>query len=489
MITRANQSQIGGARLVLALSTVILSLTACFLVPPATSANARREPNPEALKESAKSEYKARRQSLMQRVKDGLIVVLGARMEDETDIETFRQKNNLMYLTGVEAPNAFLILVPEGLIPGKPGQEILFVPSRDPSQEMWTGPQIGPGDEGRQAYGVDEVAPSENFYSRLFQILTTPPFKGRLPGQQFQPKIYVNLQAAVTAMTTREREFMDVILRTTAYVPLFNLSPELNELRKIKSASEVELIQKAVDITAEGMRAASTTIKPGVYEYEVQAEIEATFMRHGAERTSFASIIGSGFNSTVIHYNRNKKKIEAGDLVVVDIGAENKYYTGDLSRTFPASGKFTPRQREIYQLVLDTQRAVEKAFVPNQTTIGQLQMAAVEFMKASPLRDKEGNPLDKYFLHGVGHWLGMEVHDVGDYSKPIPVGAVFTIEPGIYIQFEKIGVRIEDNYLVTGDGLVKLSRRLPSDPAEVEKMMSPATTSMAEKQPKAKQPE
>jgi len=172
----------------------------------------------------------------------------------------------------------------------------------------------------------------------------------------------------------------------------------------------------------------------------------------------------------VLHYNENHKMIDPGDLVVVDVGAEYSYYTADLTRTYPASGKFTDRQREVYQLVLDAQKAAEKAYKPD-VTIADLQRAAVEVMKASPVKDKQGNTLEKYFIHGLGHWLGMDVHDIGDYSKPIPVGAVFTIEPGIYIPEEKLGVRIEDNYMATETGLVKLSAKIPSEASDVERVM------------------
>jgi Xaa-Pro aminopeptidase len=183
--------------------------------------------------------------------------------------------------------------------------------------------------------------------------------------------------------------------------------------------------------------------------------------------------VGSGIYSTVLHYNENRRKIESGDLIVVDIGAEYSYYTADITRTYPAAGKFTPRQREIYQLVLEAQRACEKAFKPGETSIGQLQQVAIGVMKASPVRDKQGKTLERYFTHGLGHWLGMDVHDVGSYGK-IPVGAVFTIEPGIYIPDEQLGVRIEDDYLATDKGLIKLSSKIPSDPDAIEALVSRA---------------
>jgi Xaa-Pro aminopeptidase len=314
-------------------------------------------------------------------------------------------------------------------------------------------------------------------------LLTAPPFKSEDRRAQNIAKLYTIVPRGQTASITRENEFVEMIRRAVPQVNVADISPVIDELRKFKSPVEIELLQKAIDITGEAQRDASQQIGPGAYEYEVQGALEYAFTRNGAERPGFPSIVGSGINSTILHYMENRKKIEAGDLVVVDIGAEYGYYTADITRTYPASGKFTPRQREVYQLVLDSQRAAEKAFKPGETSLRQLQQAATEVMRASLVRDKKGNTLERYFIHGLGHWLGMDVHDVGDYSKGLPAGSVITIEPGIYIQEEKLGVRIEDDYLVTETGLVKLSAKIPSDPAEIERLVSgkrqtaPATTS------------
>src|SRR4030095_13405867 len=236
-------------------------------------------------------------------------------------------------------------------------------------------------------------------------------------------------------------------------------------------AAELELLQKAVDISLAGHRELVNAIKAGAYEYEAQAALEAAWTRLGAERPGYPSIVGSGINGTILHYNENRRRMEAGELVVVDAAAEYSYYTADITRTYPASGKFTPRQREIYQLVLDAQRAAEKAFVPGKSSLSDLQRAAREAMTTSRLRDKDGNTLERYFIHGLGHWIGMDVHDVGTYGV-LPAGSVFTIEPGIYLPDEGFGVRIEDDYLVTDKGLIKMSAKLPSEPGDIERLMS-----------------
>ncbi|HET9529884.1 MAG TPA: Xaa-Pro peptidase family protein, partial [Blastocatellia bacterium] len=424
-------------------SLAVFAMAAVFLFAPLFAGGARAVSN-EMLAGQRKGEYRARRLALMRQIKDGIVVLVGAREEDFGEVGRFRQKNDFMYLTGVEVPASYLMLVPGGVVEGKSAQEVLFLPPRNPSHERWTGPKVGPGPEAQQRFGIEEVASSESFRGRLSEILNTASASAKPPA-----KLYTIVPRGSTAQLTREHLFIETIKRESPQVQIVDVSSHLAEMRKVKSQAELALLQKAIDITGEAQRDTAATIRPGVFEYEVQAALEYAFARNGAERPGFPSIVGSGFYSTVLHYNENRKKIEAGDLVVVDIGAEYSYYTADITRTYPASGKFTERQRQIYQLVLAAQRAAEAAFKPGESTIGQLNRAAVQVMKSSPLRDKAGNTLDRYFIHGLGHWLGMDVHDVGDYGKPIPAGAVFTIEPGIYIPDEKLGVRIEDDYLAT----------------------------------------
>ncbi|MEN3333479.1 MAG: Xaa-Pro aminopeptidase [Blastocatellia bacterium] len=413
-----------------------------------------------------KAEYRARRQQLMSHIKDGVVVMLGAREDEFGEVGRFRQKNDFMYLAGVETPAAFVVLVPAGLIGDRAAQETLFIPARNRFQEKWTGPQIGPGAEGQAAFGFQEVADN----AKLNEVLNGV-FKST--GGKLAAKLYTIVAQGTTADIQRETSFVAALRQNYPGIQIVDVAPIIAEMRKVKSAAEIALLQKAIDITGEAQRDAAAQIRPGAFEYEVQAALEAAFTRNGSERPGFPSIVGSGFYSTVLHYDQNHKKIDAGDTVVVDIGAEFSYYTADITRTYPASGKFTPRQREIYQLVLDAQRAAERAFKPGQT-IAQLHRVAVETIKGSPLRDKEGNTLERYFIHGLGHWLGMDVHDVGNYTN-LPAGAVFTIEPGIYIPEEKLGVRIEDDYLVTEKGLVKLSRAIPSEPDEIERIMQSHT--------------
>lgn len=413
-----------------------------------------------------KSEYRARRQNLLSQIKDGIVVMVGAREEDFGEIDRFRQRNDFMYLTGVPTPAAYLIFVPPGVIPGMEQRETVFIPERNVAREQWTGVQVGPGAEGERIFGLQEVAASIAFKDRLGQLLNQA-----AGDEKTLPKIYTVVPTGAGSELSRESRFVEMLRQSYPKNAVVDVSRITAAMRRIKSAAEIELLQKAVDISIEGHLELTRVAKPGAYEYEAQAALESAWTRLGAERPGYPSIVGSGINGTILHYNENRKRIERGDLVVVDAGAEYSYYTADITRTYPASGKFTPRQREVYQLVLDAQRAAEKAFVLGKSTLLDLQNAAKKVMQTSPLRDKKGNTLDKYFIHGLGHWIGMEVHDVGSYTS-LPVGSVFTIEPGIYLPDEAFGVRIEDDYLVTEKGLVKMSAKLPSEPDEIERLMS-----------------
>ncbi|HEX8199829.1 MAG TPA: Xaa-Pro peptidase family protein, partial [Isosphaeraceae bacterium] len=418
------------------------------------------------------AEYQGRRQALMQRHGDGPIVVFGAGEEDFDEFARFRQSNDFMYLTGAERPGAILLLVAAGLVPDAGARQVLFLPPRRASREFWTGPEDGPGSEAQRKFGVAEVVNAERFYAILLDLLTGPPFQGDDQEGLAPARLYTPLARGPRAAESRAGRFAEAIRRIAPHVQLIDLAPALASMRQVKSPAELAILRRAIAITAEAQRDARRTIRPGAFEYEAQAALEAAFTRNGAERPGFFSIVGSGPNATRPHYHANRRRIEAGDLVVVDIGAEYHYYSADVTRTYPASGRFSPRQRAIYDVVLEAQHAAERAFRPGESTVDELQRAATQSMKASPARDAQGRTLDRHFPHGLGHWLGMDVHDVGDDDGPIPAGAVLTIEPGIYLPDEGIGVRIEDDYLVTPEGLVKLTGAIPSDADETERLMA-----------------
>ncbi|MEE9577401.1 MAG: Xaa-Pro peptidase family protein, partial [Gemmatimonadota bacterium] len=249
-----------------------------------------------------------------------------------------------------------------------------------------------------------------------------------------------------------------------------DVEPVLAGLRLVKDDFEIAMLRRAIEITGAAHRAAMKAARPGMYEYELEAVIEFNFRLGGAERVGFPSIIGSGPNSVVLHYDKSRRGMEAGDLVVMDIGAEYSYYSADVTRTIPVSGRFTKRQREIYDLVLGAQEAGLKAVKPGNTLL-DVDRAARSYLKEHGAAACGAKNCAEHFVHGVGHWLGMDVHDVGEYTVPLEAGMVLTVEPGIYLTDEEIGVRIEDDVLVTESGYELLSGASPRDPDEIEALM------------------
>lgn len=402
---------------------------------------------------------------------DGVVVLRGATEDDLPEIARFRQSNNFYYLTGVTTPGAYLVLNPYA----EPGtRETLYLPARSPAREKWTGPQPGPDAETAARFGIERVRDAAELDSDIGAVLRSDAVLQQVRAGQ-RVFVYTERPIGEGARFSRYHAFADHLAELLPHgigsrIAVAGVSYALGELRRTKSQNELLVTQRAIDITLEAQRDAAATIRPGRFEYEVEAVIMAAFLRNGAMHVAFPSIVGSGLYSTILHYNDNWKRIDGGDLVVVDIGAEYAYYTADVTRTYPASGRFTDRQRAIYQLVLDAQTAAANAYRPGMK-IADLHRVAMETLRNSPLRDSQGQTLERHFIHGLSHFLGMDVHDVGDYTLPLRPGDLFTIEPGVYLPDEKLGVRIEDDYLVTSDGLVKLSRGLPSTPDEIEAMM------------------
>jgi Xaa-Pro aminopeptidase len=419
------------------------------------------------------SEYRARRQRLLSEIKDGVVLILGNVEVDEGVEARYRQNNWMAYLTGVRTPDAAVLLVPQGLPSLNGAREIVFIPQRDLQNERWTGVQLGPGPETAKVFGVETVLANDEIWNKLKEAAALPAFKNA-QGQTTM-KLYTIAPRALNGGFIREYQFVQKVGQELPGVEVKSAANAIGAMRRVKSSSEIALLQKAIDITGEAQRDITLNLKPGMYEYEVQALLEAAFTRNGSERPGFPSIVGSGLYSTILHYEENHKKIDAGDLVVCDIGAEYSMYTADITRTYPANGKFTPRQREIYQLVLDTQAAAAAHWKPGMTNL-DLHMFAVDYLRKSPLRAKDTDgreyTMEHFFIHGLGHALGMNVHDVADGIHAMQPGEVFTIEPGVYLQAEKLGVRIEDDYLVMPDGtLQKLSGKIPSAPDEIERLM------------------
>ena len=399
------------------------------------------------------------------------------------DVEhEYRQDTDFYYLTGFEEPNALAVLVPD-----HPEHRFtLFVQAKDPESEVWTGWRAG--EEGaKRDYGADAAFTIDKLDEELPKLVggadriyyrfgSDPTFDEKLVGlmRRFQ----------------RERQ-------RNGAGPTSVIDPAgiLHEMRLIKSAEELALLRRAVKITCDGHLAAMRALRPGIQEYELEADLRYVFRKSGSPRHGYAPIVAAGANATVLHYVTNNCQVKADDLVLIDAGAEFGYFTGDVTRTMPASGTFNPAQREIYQLVLDAQLDAISLVKPGATFIEPHDQAVrllVEGLLGLGLLEGDADKLieeqkyRKFYMHRTSHWLGMDVHDAGPYKvadewRKLEPGMVLTIEPGLYIgaeledvdaRYRGIGVRIEDDVLVTRDGCEVLSARVPKTIAEIEALMA-----------------
>lgn len=396
-----------------------------------------------------------RRAALVDSIGAGVVLIRSASQRDlESEYlqaSDFRQDNDFLYLTGIEVQDSWLLLeVPQH---GNPSAT-LFIPERNPGREQWTGPRPSL-ESAAEISGLDDVRVVDEFEAAAIAAAARAS-DAALP-----------LYAALNHRMAGEPVYQQL---TADGADIRDVRPVTAQLRLVKDEFELQMLQRAIDITAAAQRAAMRTMRPGMYEYETEAVIEYNFRAGGAERVGFPSIVGSGPNSVVLHYDRSRRMMETGDLVVMDIGAEYSYYTADVTRTVPVSGTFTDRQRAIYDLVLAAQQAGIDAVRPG-ATMADVNRAARVYMRDHSGDLCGGQTCDTFFIHGVGHWLGMDVHDVGAYSTPFAPGMVLTVEPGIYISAENLGVRIEDDVLVTETGSRVMSASAPREADEIEALM------------------
>jgi Xaa-Pro aminopeptidase len=446
----------------------------------------------------AREEYARRRQALAAGMGEGVLVVLGAD-EPENDYLPFAQNPALRYLTGVTEPGAALVLVKSG---GRV-EERLFVRRRDPAREVWEGARLGT--ERAQALTGIPTATREGLMPALDSLLS-----------RHRTLYTVSPVAADAHETGTLRADEQLVARLVARHPGTRVAPldeQIQRLRAAKSPAELDRLRRAVYITLLAQRAAMRSIEPGMNEFEIQALIEYTFRRYGAERPGFASIVGSGPNSTTLHYSANDRFMQAGETVVMDVGASYRGYTADVTRTVPVSGAFTPEQRAIYEIVLAAQKAAEAEARPGATLQGLTATASrvvaeglarlglIESPDAAYDCRGEGECAQYrlFFMHGLGHGIGLDVHDPDlSYYGTFGVGSAFTIEPGVYVRadvldhlpdtprnraliarirpaverYRNIGVRIEDDYFITPSGVERVSAGAPREVAEIEALMA-----------------
>jgi Xaa-Pro aminopeptidase len=425
-------------------------------------------------------DFQRRRKRVTEAMGDSTLIVFSAPyLIRNNDVEhEWRQESDFHYLSGFDEPDSVLVL--RG---GTEPRFVLFVRPRDPEREAWDGPRAGV--EGAVAdYGADAAFPLEELAKEL-------------------PALIANV-ASVEYALGRARGNDDVVLsameavrrlarRGTASLPRSIVDPAsvLHEERLLKTPEEIARMERAISITAEGHHAVMSKSKPGMFEYEAEALLRGAFRRQGSERQAYPPIVGSGPNSTILHYRKNDRQMLDGDLLLVDAGSEYDYYASDVTRTFPVSGRFSPPQRLAYELVLKAELEAIAAVRPGATleavhlaaarvlTEGLIDLGLVEGPLEEAIENKRYKP---WFMHGTSHWLGMDVHDVGAYyverkARPLAPGMVLTVEPGLYFtasdervrpEFRGIGIRIEDDVLVTEDGARVLSEAIPKLTTAVE---------------------
>lgn len=384
----------------------------------------------------------------------------------------FRQQSDFYYLTGIEAENTFLIIAPD--YPDKTMREILFIEPYNEAKAIYEGEML---DESHAAAisGITTVMGSDSFHA----VLNTLAYSGYCETIFLNTYEYPKYECNVE--TIQQRFNRDIKARFPMH-SYGRTAPILNAMRLVKSEEEIELIKHACNITADAFRHCMATVKPGMYEYQMQAELEYIFKYYNANGNAFAPIIASGKNACSLHYSKNQAMLHDGDLLLFDVGCEYKNYSSDLSRTIPINGKFTPRQRECYEAVLRVMKEVEKLYVPDNT-INDINAATLQLMEQEMIglglftaadvksQDPHHPLVKKYLPHGVVHHIGLDTHDNLDAFIPFKPGMILTLEPGIYIPDENIGIRIENDLLITNGQPINLFKELPLEVEEIEKSL------------------
>lgn len=424
----------------------------------------------QALEKQSSQVFHARRVALAEKLHGGVAVLFAAK-EPVLDFMAYRQDSDFYYLTGWTEPGAALVVVSAGsdAATPRPYQEILFLPTRNLRMEQYTGAKLDAATPGvTQKTGVDAVLPMAELPAVLNGLMANE--RRLIRNLWVQPE---SADAKALATFTATTLGMDAAAETR------DVTAPVAELRVVKDEGEIALMRKAAEASIAAQLEMMRAVKPGATELAVAGKMGAVWAAKGCERASYAPIVGSGPNSTTLHYSENSRTIEDGDIVVVDAACEYSMYAADITRTVPANGHFTPRQREIYNIVLAAQQAAFDAFVAGKSTINDflrqdpnsLDTVAYNYINTHG-KALDGAPLGKYWLHGLGHMIGIDVHDPANYPAVLKPGMFFTIEPGVYIPEEKIGVRIECHFLVGADGkLVDLDAALPHTAEDVEAAM------------------
>lgn len=383
----------------------------------------------------------------------------------------FKQSTDMFWLTGVDQEETVLLLFPDAHIPAD--REILFTLETNEELAIWEGAKLDKG-QAKEQTGIGQIQWVSAFQKTLQRLMA------EADGLYLNDNPHTRASRVVETRTDRENA------KLIAEYPTYEIersAPILYDLRAIKSPEEVEQMQRACDITKAGFERVLQFVKPGVMEYEIEAEFMHEFLRRGSRGFAYTPIIGSGSNACVLHYVENSNECKAGDVILIDVGAEYGNYAADMTRCVPVSGKFTDRQRDVYNAVLSVMRGAMKLLRPGvnlheyHVQVGELMTSELLNLGLISAEDVANeNPAwpayKKYFMHGTSHFIGLDVHDVGHWHKPIEAGQVFTVEPGIYIREENLGIRLENDILITEDGCMDLMGHIPIEADEIEAMMA-----------------
>jgi Xaa-Pro aminopeptidase len=453
----------------------------------------------------------ARRARVMERLPpESMLILWSASVKvysHDVDYE-FRQDSNLYYLTGIDQPDTILVLMPGN----ERRREILFISPRDPVREHWEGHLLTSAEATGQS-GVATVYTTNEFESFVKTVLGGSAY-GVGPGSQEYTRFGKAVQdasARLALLLTPKPGLSDELPATYRFVrqiqerfpgiTAMDVFPILRDLRQVKTPYERKLLQESADVSSDAHMAGMKAARPGAYEYEVEAAIEFVYKKNGSLDWGYPSIVGSGPNATILHYNASTRRMADGDLLLVDAAANYKYATVDITRTYPVNGRFTPAQRELYALVLSAQEEGMKVARAG-ARVAEIHQKTVEVIKAGLLKlglitDAAGDQYRIWYTHGSVHWIGLDVHDVGDNSRPLEPGMSFVIEPGVYIResaldylpktaqnaafiekvrplvkkYNDIGIRVEDSFLLTENGLHRLSAKVPRTIDEIEAFM------------------
>lgn len=419
--------------------------------------------------------FAKRRKKLLEKFGNNQIIIIPAHpvSQRNRDVEyLFHQDGNFYYLTGFNEQESIAVLAPGR----KEGEYILFNRPTDPEKETWTGKRAG--QEGaKKQYHADQTFPINDFAKVLPGLLKN------------RTTVYYPIKDKRDLDKSIEKIILKSKPKINHKLQYKDICDTLAEMRLIKDEEEIALIKKSIEISKKGHLEAIKHCHPGLYEYQLEAKLMHEFLDNGAQGLSYPNIVASGENSCILHYEENDKKINDGDLVLIDAGAEYQHYSSDITRTFPANGKFTKEQRAIYDLVLKAQEDAIQAIAPGITwddiegvvcrtlTEGLIELGILKGDLETLL---ENGACRQFYMHGAGHWMGLDVHDVGANDIPFEAGMIHTVEPGLYIKpsadvdmcWHNIGVRIEDDILITKEGCEVLSRSIPKKAEEIEALMA-----------------